>query len=165
MPTSGPTRLPRIVLAIGLPGCGKSTWFHNQKIVPLATDHLRLLLADDEDEQRFQADIFAALRYLIRKRIDFKRPVTYVDATNLTRRFRRQFFDIAKTRPCRIEALYFDVPFEICVERNRTRGRRVPANIMQAMFEKMTPPSLEEGFHRITTIDANGRTTGAIRPR
>jgi predicted kinase len=146
-----------------LPGCGKSTWFQNHQIGPLATDHLRLLLADNEDEQRFQAEIFATLRYLIRKRLDFKRPVTYVDATNLTRQFRRQFFDIAKTRPCRIEALYFDVPFEICVERNRKRGRRVPASIMQAMFEKLTPPSLEEGFRRITTIDANGRRASVVQ--
>ena len=163
VPQWGP--LPRIVLAIGLPGCGKSTWFREYKIVPLATDHLRLLLADDEDEQRFQAEIFAALRYLIRKRLDFKRPVTYVDATNLTRRFRRQFFDIAKTRPCHIEALYFDVAFEICLDRNRKRGRKVPAKVMQAMFAKMTPPTLEEGFERITTIDANGRTISVIHPR
>ena len=157
--------IPRIVLAIGLPGSGKSTWFANRKIVPLATDHLRLLLADDEDEQRFQAEIFAALRYLIRKRIDFKRPVTYVDATNLTRRFRRQFLEIAKSRPCRIEALYFDVPFEVCVERNKKRGRTVPAKIMRAMFEKLTPPSLQEGFQRITTIDAEGRTSGVTQTR
>lgn len=146
-----------------MPGSGKSTWFQNHKIIPLATDHLRLLLADDEDEQGFQAEIFAALRYLIRKRIDLKRPVTYVDATNLTRRFRRQFFEIAKSRPCSIEALYFDVPFEVCVERNRNRGRKVPAGVMRAMFEKMTPPSFKEGFQRITTIDADGRTTSVIQ--
>ena len=148
-----------------MPGSGKSTWFQNHKITPLATDHLRLLLADDEDEQRFQAEIFAALRHLIRKRLDFGRPVTYVDATNLTRRFRRQFFEISKTRPCRFEALYFEVPFKICLDRNRKRGRKVPVEVMQAMFAKLTPPTLDEGFQRITTIDANGRTTGVIHSR
>ena len=148
----------RILLAIGLPGSGKSTWFRNQRITPLATDHLRLLLADDEDEQGFQDQVFRTLRSLIETRIEIGRPVTHIDATNLVIESRAPFFEIASRTDSRVEALYFDVPLETCLERNRARPRQVPEHIIQEMSAALQPPSFEEGFQRIVTIDAKGRT-------
>ena len=46
-----------VVLAIGLPGSGKSSWFKRHSITPLSSDMLRALLFDDAQEQRFQ-DLF-----------------------------------------------------------------------------------------------------------
>src|SRR5580692_10627064 len=43
-----------VVLAIGLPGSGKSSWFKRHNITPLSSDLLRALLFDDPTEQRFQ---------------------------------------------------------------------------------------------------------------
>src|SRR6185437_4108772 len=43
-----------VVLAIGLPGSGKSSWFKRHNITPLSSDMLRALLFDDPTEQRFQ---------------------------------------------------------------------------------------------------------------
>lgn len=148
----------RIVLAIGLPGSGKSTWFRNQGITPLATDHLRLLLADDEDEQGFQAQVFRTLRSLIEVRLEIQRPATYVDATNLVVESRTPFFEIAARTNSRVEAMYFDVPIDICLERNRARQRQVPEHIIQEMSAALQLPTFDEGFSRIVTISANGQT-------
>jgi len=148
----------RIILAIGIPGCGKSTWFRNQGITPLATDHLRRLLADDEDEQGFQDQVFRTLRSLIETRLEIQRPATYVDATNLVIESRAPFFDIANRTNTLMEAVFFDVPLETCLERNRARQRQVPEHIIQEMAAALQPPTFKEGFHRIITINANGQT-------
>ena len=54
-------RPQRVVVAVGLPGSGKSSWFQKRGITPLSSDQLRLLLADDENEQRFQIEVFPGL--------------------------------------------------------------------------------------------------------
>ena len=152
--TNPPGRPPiqRVVVAIGLPGAGKSTWFRDRSITPLASDELRLLLADDVDEQGFQEDIFRSLRFLLEVRLDIGRPVSYIDATNLLAEHRCDYLEIAKGRRCRVEALFFDVDLSVCLEQNRTRGRRVPEDVMRAMYEALEPPSHEEGFDDITVI-------------
>src|ERR1035438_1329956 len=48
-----------IVLLIGLPGSGKSTWVAKQKAVALSSDAVRELLADDPTDQSIHARVFA----------------------------------------------------------------------------------------------------------
>ncbi|MDA1314510.1 MAG: AAA family ATPase [Acidobacteria bacterium] len=148
----------RIVLAIGLPGAGKSTWFHKQGITPLSSDHLRFLLADDEDEQGFQAEIFRTLRFLLDMRVKMGRPVSYIDATNLVIEQRQPFLDQARELDVAMEAIFFDVPLDVCLKRNSGRQRRVPQDVMQAMAEALEPPTIEEGFSKITVIGVRGET-------
>jgi predicted kinase len=143
---------PRVVLAVGLPGSGKSTYFERLGAHPVSSDALRLQLADDETDQTIHGAVFAAMRYLLRKRIELGRPVTYMDATNLTRRDRRPFIELAREYGCEIEALYFDVPLDICKERNAGRGRVVPDHVLDLMAAKLIPPSIEEGFSRVTSV-------------
>ena len=152
-----PEKPLRIVLAIGLPGSGKSAWFKKQSIMPLSSDQLRVILADDEDEQGFQGDVFRALRYLLEVRLDLNRPLTYIDATNLVREQRRDFIEVAQRRNCSTEALFFDVPLEVCLERNRNRLRQVPEDVMQKMAANLEPPTLEEGFTRIVRVGKDGK--------
>ncbi len=142
----------RIVLAVGLPGSGKSTWFARKGIVPLSSDWLRQILADDPTEQRYQTPVFQTLRYLLRMRLQLGRPVTYVEATNLTRFERRYYIDIARQYGCDIDALYFDVPLEVCLARNRGRERRVPEAVLEVLAGRLSPPTREEGFTKVTTI-------------
>src|SRR5205809_3032608 len=56
-----------VVLAIGLPGSGKSSWFKRHSIAPLSSDMLRSLLFDDPTEQRYQDLIFSNLRSMLRQ--------------------------------------------------------------------------------------------------
>jgi predicted kinase len=154
--------LPRIILAIGLPGSGKSTYLATLGAHPISSDAIRLQLADDETDQTIHSAVFATMRFLLRQRIKLQRPATYLDATNLTRRDRRPFIKIARQHNCEIEALYFDVPLEICKARNLARGRVVPEHALDMMAAKLEPPSLNEGFTRVEVVRSLPGTSPAL---
>ena len=86
----------KIVVAVGLPGSGKSTYFANLGVNAISSDAIRLQLADDATDQTIHGKVFATVRYLLRQRLDLNRPVTYIDATNLTAKERRPWIKIAR---------------------------------------------------------------------
>jgi len=148
------SRPPRgtVVLAIGLPGSGKSAWFKRHNITPLSSDLLRAILFDDPTEQRFQDLIFSNLRSMLKARLIARRPMNYVDATNLTPHERHGWIKLAKDYGYEVQAVFFDVPLEVCLERNRKRERVVPEDVMRRMSGKLKPPAFDEGFAKITVV-------------
>jgi predicted kinase len=141
-----------VVLAIGLPGSGKTTWFGRRGVTPLSSDLLRNILFDDVEEQRYQGLVFSTLRSLLRARLIARMPMNYVDATNLSTHERRQWIKMAKSFGYEVQAVFFDVPLEVCLDRNRQRDRSVSEDIMRKMAEKLKPPVFEEGFEKITVV-------------
>ena len=141
-----------VVLAIGLPGSGKSSWFKRNSIVPLSSDMMRTLLFDDIREQRFQDLVFSNLRSMLKARLIAKRPMNYVDATNLTPQERQHWIKLAKDYGYEVHALFFDVPLDVCLERHQRRDLVVPEDIMRRMAAKLKAPAFTEGFAKITVV-------------
>lgn len=154
VPAAAPARPPKgiVVLAIGLPGSGKSSWFKRHNVVPLSSDMVRSLLFDDVREQRFQDLVFSNLRSMLKARLIAKRPMSYVDATNLTPQERQHWIKLAKDYNYEVHAVFFDVPLEVCIERHQRRDRVVPDDMMRKMAAKLKPPSFDEGFAKITVV-------------
>jgi len=151
---AAPARPPKgiVVLAIGLPGSGKSSWFKRHNLTPLSSDMVRALLFDDVREQRFQDLVFSNLRSMLKARLIAKRPMNYVDATNLTPQERQHWIKLAKDYNYEVHAVFFDVPLEVCLERHQRRDRVVPEDIMRRMAAKLKAPSFSEGFAKITVV-------------
>ncbi|GAA3762892.1 hypothetical protein GCM10022270_22310 [Terriglobus aquaticus] len=146
-----------VVLAIGLPGSGKTTWYKRRGVTPLSSDMLRTILFDDITDQRYSGLVFSTLRSLLRARLIAKMPWNYVDATNLSAHERRQWIKMAKSFGYEAQAVYFDVPLSVCMERNSRRDRRVADDVMQKMAERLRPPSFREGFSKITVVRVKGQ--------
>jgi predicted kinase len=151
---TSPARAPKgvVVLAIGLPGSGKSSWFKRHNVVPLSSDMVRSLLFDDVREQRFQDLVFSNLRSMLKARLIARRPMNYVDATNLTPHERHSWIKLAKDYGYEVQAVLFDVPLEVCLERNQKRQRVVAEDVMRRMSAKLRAPTFDEGFSKITVV-------------
>jgi predicted kinase len=141
-----------VVLAIGLPGSGKSSWFKRHNIIPLSSDLVRGLLFDDATEQRFQDLVFSSLRSLLRARLIAGRPMNFIDATNLSPKERHSWIKMANDFGYEAHAVFFDVPTEVCMERNRKRLRNVPDEVMLRMAQKLRPPKFDEGFAKVIVV-------------
>lgn len=142
-------RLPRLLVLVGLPGSGKSTWAKQQGLPTISSDAIRELLADDVTDQTIHRQVFQTVRFLVRQRLAIGRPVTCVDATHLTPRERRPYFRI---RGCRVEAVFFDVPVELCQQRNAARQRVVPPDVIERMAARLVKPARREGFSKVWTV-------------
>ncbi len=141
-----------VVLSIGLPGSGKSSWFKRNSITPLSSDQIRFLLFDDETDQKLPDLVFSNLRSMLRARLVAKRPMSYVDATNLTPHDRQTWIKMANDYGYEAHAVYFDVPLEVCLQRNQTRKRQVEDDVLRKMAAKIKAPTFEEGFTKITVV-------------
>ncbi len=139
----------RLVVAVGLPGSGKSTGL---PATALSSDRIRLSLLGDETDQTQNGRVFAALRALVAESLQVN-PVTYIDATNLTRRERRQWILLAREYGAEVDALYFDVSLAFCRARNAARVRKVPERVLDLMAARFVPPTVQEGFSRVAIAE------------
>lgn len=160
-PSAPPAQQPPkgiVVLAVGLPGSGKSSWFKRHNITPLSSDVLRSMLFDDPAEQRFQDLVFSNLRSMLKARLIARRPTNYVDATNLTPHERNNWIKLAKDFGYEAQAVFFDVPLDVCIERHNRRDRIVPEDVMRKMSAKLKAPTFDEGFAKITVVRVKQKT-------
>jgi predicted kinase len=65
---------------------------------------------------------------------------------------RRPYVLLARQYGCELEALFFDVPVEVCIQRNQQRGREVPEQVIRNLAQSMQLPTEKEGFTRIIRV-------------
>ena len=143
-----------LIVLIGPSGCGKST-FAARHFLPtevLSSDRCRALVADDERDQTATRDAFEVLHHVAAKRLARGR-LTVVDATNTQPTSRAPLVELAKNAYVQAVAVVFDLPADLCEERNRSRAdRQVPAHAVlqqRSQLERSLPGLQNEGFRRV----------------
>ena len=152
-------RRPRVLILTGLPASGKSTWAARTGQGVLSSDAVRALLTGSEQSQSVNRLVFATLRFLFTMRVRAGAAVTIIDTTALTARERRQWIRLAEALGCDAEAVFFDTPLEVCLERNAVRPRVVPEDVMRRFAARLTRPELAEGFTRVDVVRPEPRTS------
>jgi len=161
--------IPRntLVVLCGTAGSGKSTWA-SKHFLPtqiVSSDECRALIVDDPANQSVSAQAFDLFHFIIEQRLMLGR-LTVADATNLKPEHRRTLLGIAKRNQFNAAAILFDVPIEICVERNSTRKRKVPqqALLMQReLFETTLLTVGKEKFDYVHVLDATTQSNVSVK--
>ena len=110
------------------------------------------MLRDDPTDQTIHGIVFSLIRKLLHLRLQLGAEATYIDATNLTPGDRRAYIKIAELYGAEPEALFFDTPVDVCVERNRKRQRVVPEDVIHKLAAKLRSPTIAEGFKKIDVV-------------
>jgi len=114
-----------LVVLVGVSGSGKSTFGRNHFLPTevVSSDFCRGLVSDDENAQEATGDAFDLLHYIAAKRLARGRLVV-VDATNVQPEARRPLIALARQYHVFAVAIVFDLPAELCAERNLSRPDR-----------------------------------------
>lgn len=150
-----PLRLlrPSIVVLCGPAACGKSTFAqrHFRPTQVISSDWARAHVCDDERDQRFNAQAFALVHFLVEQRLTVNR-LCVVDSTALTAPARKELLDLAKKYQVPTTLMLFNVPLETCIERDKKRERSVGSAIVERQhqaFELSKETIRQEGFDQI----------------
>jgi predicted kinase len=125
--------IPRRTLLVlcGPAGSGKSTFaaqrFAETTIV--SSDHCRAMICDDENNQNVNRDTFELFHLIIQKRLSLGR-FTVADSTALQPDARRKLRDLSRHYGYFGCLLIFNIPPEICLERNKSRHRLVEERVI-----------------------------------
>ena len=126
---------PCVVVLVGPGASGKSTWaaerFGAELIV--SSDRLRALVGAGEDDIAASADAFALLEEVVRQRIG-RRLTTVIDTLGLDRERRLRWLGLARAAGMPCVAVGFDTPADECRRRNRSRPKRIPADVLTAQL-------------------------------
>lgn len=151
------------IAGIGIPGSGKTTFLKNY-----AEEHgFSYIGSDDMREEFIEANLqdeirgrklWEEIKHRITHELGQGKSVVF-DATLFKSHYRTEIANWA--RECgaeKVEGLFFDTPSEIAKERNASREKVVPNEVIDAMSESLTEnePTHLEGFDMIKTLDEHG---------
>ena len=147
---------PSIVVLCGPAACGKSTFAerHFRSTQIISSDWARARVCDDERDQRFQAQAFDLVHFLIEQRLDLNR-LCVVDSTALTAPARNDLLDLARKHKVPCVLLLFDVPLEKCAEHDEKRERKVGRPVIERqyqLFEQAKAGLRQEGFEQVVEL-------------
>ena len=142
---------PELLMVVGLPGSGKSTYikkYFNQNLRVHSSDAIREELSGDVNRQDINNLVFKTLHNRIKE--DLKNGISCVyDATNISWKRRKAFLEELKSINCWKVCHIIATPFEVCIEQNNNRDRKVPYEVIERMYKNFDIPWYNEGWDDI----------------
>ena len=145
-----------MVVLVGPAGCGKSTFAanHFRPTQIISSDHCRALVSDDERDQRFQAQAFALLDFIIEQRLGINR-LCVVDSTAVTPPARQSLLRLARRHRVPCVAVLLDVSLEKCLAHDQSRERSVGRDAIERqfqLFQQAKSAIAQEGFDQVIVL-------------
>ena len=137
--------MSELVIFVGLPGSGKSTYYGEhfaRTHVQVSKDLMPSARSRDARQTKIVEDALKAGQNVV------------VDNTNPSRSIREPLIAAAKRHGARVIAYYFDCSVKQALMRNRQReGKgRVPDVAIFVTAKKLQAPSADEGFQEVHVV-------------
>ncbi len=143
-----------LILLIGVPGSGKSTYARRLHKSTISLDGIRKQLYGDARILGKSSEVDRQMRHRLVELAGKGRDVV-LDATHVSPLRRGRTIRLGrKLGYDRITAIWFDPPLSVSLERNRRRKRRVPEFVIRKFHRDLNrqPPSLAEGFDDLQIV-------------
>ncbi len=124
---------PRLIVLIGLPASGKSTLAETLESLGYfrsSADKIRGELYGDEHIQGNPDEVYGLVWKRLHTALEQGRLVVS-DLLNLSRSRRVGIIELAKSKGLVPDLFLLDVPYNVCIERNRKRDRHVPEELLR----------------------------------
>lgn len=146
---------PKLILLVGIPGAGKTTYAKNyiekeSNTVHLSSDLIRAELYGDESIQGNPADVFSLMQKRAVEALNDGKDIIY-DATNITRKDRASIISVCP-KFVKIECHIIWAPIGMCIERDSMRDRTVGKEVIDRMLKKFQAPFYDEGIDEIKIV-------------
>ena len=145
-----PSAALELVILMGLPGAGKSTFYAQR----LAATHAHVSM---DALPRSASNKRARQRRLVEEALAAGRSVV-VDNVNATRAERADLIALAHPAGARVRGCWLDAPPRACLGRNdrRTGRSRVPPVAIFTFAKRFEQPYHDEGFAELWRVHATG---------
>jgi len=143
---------PSLILLVGIPGSGKTTYAEkyieeNPNTVHLSSDKIRAELWGNEATQGDNNKVFSLMQSRAIDALNNGQNVVY-DATNITRKDRSYIITLCP-KFAKIECHIIWAPIETCIERDAARERTVGKEVIDRMLKRFQAPYYDEGIDEI----------------
>lgn len=149
-----------IHVLVGVQGSGKSTYSKvlakKLKCEIVSSDAIRKQNPGIEEKNVWSA-VYQRCSECIKENVD-----CIFDATSITKKVRKRFFDEVKKFGVNVEAgaYVLDTDLEVCIDRviKRNMDQKelfLPPEVILSYYERLELPTLEEGFKFINTVKNN----------
>lgn len=158
--------MPELILLIGLPGSGKSTYIKNNydydrifhyNTTILSSDEIRKKKYGNENDQTHNEEVFNFIKEMAVKKLEIGHRVI-IDATNITRKSRKSITDYVTQNISGwydfgvIKFVVIATPYYKCLENNRNRERQVPDYVIERMYKNFEFPTYSEEVDKIEVV-------------
>lgn len=118
----------RLILTVGLPRSGKSTWARHTGRPIVNPDSIRLALHGNAFLKEAEPMVWVIAKYMVEALFLAGHHIVILDACNVTRKARDQW----RTGDWSVEYVVFSTPKELCMDRAR---RTTPESNLEGILE------------------------------